>query len=336
MTSPEDLYRQLQSAQIPPLILLYGQEPFLVQRAVHAVRRAVLADENDAFNDHQFVAREAKAEQILEAALTLPVFAPRKLVTVKDFHLLPAAELDLLSDYLENPVAETCLLLVADKIDARRKFFQQFKQAGCLVEFKPLMEKHLPRHVRQVLDQHDVKISEDALALFCAMTGGSLYEIHGELEKLVNYIGPAQLIDVKDVQAVVSRGRAENVFELGRAVGQGRAEKALTLVLRLSAEGEPPLKILSMLVRHFRQLWKVRELQVKKYSPKDIAQLAGVPFFVVDGLIQQGKRFSRSDFLSIFELFIETDLAMKSSGADAQSLLDQLVLRLARIRAERG
>jgi DNA polymerase-3 subunit delta len=98
--------------------------------------------------------------------------------------------------------------------------------------------------------------------------------------------------------------------------------------MRLSSAGEAPLKILALLVRHFRQLWKVRELQVQKYPLKEIAKIAGVPFFIVAGLIQQGKNFSRNDFMRAHELFLETDLAMKSSGADAAALLDNLILCL--------
>lgn len=332
MSVPVEFYRQLRERRIPALVLLYGQEAFLVSQAVRALRKAVLAAEKDDFNDHQFNAKETSPSQIIEAAMTLPVFAERKLVTIKDAHLLSASDLEQLIPYLDNPVPETCLLLIAEKIDSRRKFFQQFKKLGTVVEFKPLAEKNLPQFVRHELDQRDISISADALALLCSLMSGSLYEVHAELDKLVNYIGECKLVDVKDVEAVVSRGRAENVFELGRVVGQGNAARALVLVGRLSAAGEPPLRTLALLVRHFRQLWKVRELQVQKYPTKEIAKVAGVPFFVIDGLIQQGKRFSRQDFIYAFNLFLETDLAMKSSGADAAALLDHLVLRLAKMK----
>ncbi|NOY12929.1 MAG: DNA polymerase III subunit delta, partial [Deltaproteobacteria bacterium] len=43
-----------------------------------------------------------------------------------------------------------------------------------------------------------------------------------------------------------------------------------------------------------------------------------------------GKRFSRKDFQRAYELFLETDLAIKSSGADAGALLESLMLRLTR------
>ncbi len=324
----EELYRKLRLKQVPELIFLYGQEPYLVQRAACSVRQAVLPDEKDDFNDDQFYGKEATAERILEAALTFPVFAPKRLVTIKDAHQLPAAELEKLLPYLQNPVSETCLLFIADKIDNRRKFFQQFKKTGALVEFKSLSEKDIPRYICKFFEQHDMKISEEAVGLFCSMVSGSLYELHAELDKLLIYVGDVRLIDIKDIQTVVSRGRAENIFELGNAVGRGDVARALTLVMRLSSAGEAPLKILALLVRHFRQLWKVRELQVQKYPLKEIAKIAGVPFFVVAGLIQQGKNFSRKDFTRAHELFLETDLAMKSSGADAAALLDNLVLCL--------
>lgn len=330
MTTPEELERQLASGQVAQLILLYGQESYLLQRAVRSIRKAVFSSECDDFNDNQFHGKETTASQILEAVLTYPVFAERRLVTVKDVQLLSAAEMEQLIDYLEQPVTQTCLLMVADKIDSRKRFYQQFKKHGLVVEFKPLAEKNIPQYIRQLLDQQEIKISSDALHLFCSMVSTGLHEIHSELEKLINYIGPSQLVDIKDVQAVISRGRAENVFELGNAVGRGDSAKALALILRLSAAGEPPLKILSLLVRHFRQLWKVRELQVQKYPNNEVARLAGVPFFVIDGLVQQAKRFSRNDFIRAHELFLETDLAMKSSGANPAALLDLLILRLVR------
>jgi len=324
----DELFRNLQAGKIPPLLFLYGKEPFLLQRAVKLIRKAVLEAEKDDFNDTLFYAKEASASAIVDAAMTLPVFAARRLVTVKDAQLLPAAELDGLLDYLRNPVAETCLLFIADRIDSRRKFFQQFKKKGVLIEFKPLRESEMPGHIRSFLDDRDYRISADALELFCSMVGDSLHEIHGELEKLLIYLGERTLVDVTDVQAVVSKGRAENIFELGNAVGRGDIGRAIELANSLTEAGEAPLKILSLLVRHFRQLWKVRELQVQNRSPKEIASTAGVPFFVIQPMIAQGKRFSRQNFYRAFELFLETDLAMKSSGADAEALLENLLLRL--------
>ncbi len=86
------------------------------------------------------------------------------------------------------------------------------------------------------------------------------------------------------------------------------------------------------MVRHFRQLWQVRELQVRNRSEAEIAKTVGVPPFVVGSMVKQGKRFSRNNFNRAHELFLETDLAMKSSGADGQALLESLILKLVQNR----
>ncbi len=324
----EELLQNVRANQVPELVFLYGQESYLMQRAARAIRKAVLVNDPDDFNDNLFFGKDATASQISEAAETLPIFAPRRMVTVKDAHQLPAAELELLLPYLKDPVPETCLLFWADKIDSRRKFFQQFKKIGSLVEFKSLTEKELPNYVRSHLNSIDRQMTADALSLFCAMVSGNLHEVHGELDKLITYAGERNLLDVPDVRAVISSSRVENIFELGNAVGRGEGGRALVLAKRLADSGEAPLKILSLLVRHFRQLWKVRELQVQNLNKREIVSGAGVPFFVIDTLVTQGKRFSRVDFQRAFSLFLATDLAMKSSGADSGALLESLLLTL--------
>ena len=324
----DDFYRQLKSGQIPPLLCLYGEETFLVRKAVESLRQAVFPDGHDDFNDSVFQGKELKAEQVIDTAQTLPMFAARRLVTIRDAQLIPVIEQEKLLPYLDNPAPETCLLLVADKIDSRRKFFQHYKKKGELVEFRPLTERDLPNYLKKRLSAQNVEIAADALNLFCSMVSTGLNEVHSELDKLLTYMGSATLIDVKDVHAVVSRGRAENVFELGNAVGRGDIAAALRLVSRLAAAGEAPLKILSLLTRHFRQLWKIRELRAQRCSARDIAAQIRIPYFVVEGLVQQAGRFSRSDFMHAHQLFLETDLAMKSSGANAEALLDLLIHNL--------
>lgn len=327
--TPAELQQAIRQQQIPELLLVYGQEGYLVERAVQQIKAAVLSGGTEDFNFNQYSAKEALAADIISTARTFPVFAARRLVLVKDAHQLAAAVQDELLGYLQNPVPETCFLLSGEKIDSRRKFFQVFKKRGAVVEFKPLYENQLPAFVREQLSADNYDITGDALTLFCSRVGTNLQEVRAELGKLQTYLGENRLVDVADVQAIVSNTRSENVFEIGNAVALGETGRAFVLIKRLTEEGEAPLKILSLLVRHYRQLWKLRELQVKGTSSKEMASLVGLPPFFVDGMVRQAKRFSAIDFRRAFELFLATDLAMKSSGADPDSLLEALLLKLA-------
>jgi DNA polymerase-3 subunit delta len=333
--TPEALQEAIQHRKFPPVLYLYGAEPFLLQQVVQQLEKSVLGSASADFNRNLFHGKGAAIEQILEAALTYPVFAERRLVLVKEAQSLTAGDYEALLDYVQHPAPETCLVFSADKIDSRRKFFQYLKKKQALVEFKPMNERQLPGFIRRQLEDVGFSITGDALSLFILRIGSSLLEVMTELEKLRLYAGNPRLIDVADIQAVVSNIRAENIFEIGNAVGRQDVGGALLLSRRLVADGEAPLKILSLLVRHFRQLWKARELQVEGRPAQDIARGVGVPPFVVEGLVAQGRRYSRTNFRKAFGLFVAADLAMKSSGSEPEVVLEDLLLKLAGGKSEK-
>lgn len=325
----DEFYRQLE-IDPPPLILLYGAETYLLQQAHQRIRSAIFGTTRDDFNDHQFHGKGARAEDIIDAATTYPVFAPRKLVTVNDFHLLAAAEQDKFSVYLERPLEQTSLLLIAEKIDSRRKFFQQFKKNGVVFKFDPLTDREIPDFVRREAQQRGIRIGREALDLLCSLVSNSLHEIEGELDKLMLYIGERREIGVADVEAIVSRGRSESIFALGEAIAKGDLIRALTLVRRFAAASEPPLLVLNLITGHYRLLWKIRALDSRQCAAADIARQVGRPPFIVPRLLEQARRFSRRHFMAAYALFIDTDLAMKSRGGDAEALLELMVIRLIR------
>ena len=331
--TPEALQQTINNHTLPPVIFIYGGEPFLRQKMLRQIEGAVLSPGSEDFNRQVFHAKGLAVEQVIETAMTYPAFAEKRLVVIKDAHALTASDLDDLLPYILKPAPETCLVFSGDKVDSRRKFFQTLKKNDALVELKPLTEWQIPSFIRNHLDGLGFTITGDALSLFVSRIGSGLHEVMTELEKLSLYAGKARLIDVSDIQAVVSNVRAENIFEIGNAVGQQHPGKALFLGRHLIADGEAPLKILSLLSRHYRQLWKARELQVAGRSPAEIAKGAGVPSFVVEGLITQGRRYSRKDFRRAFKLFVEADLAMKSSGSRPEVVLENLLLKLADSRS---
>jgi len=323
-----DFQTRLRQGELPPLIFLYGEEGFARDRAARQiVERYVPADARD-FNLTTFYGKDVDSRRILEEVQTLPVFAPHRVVLVRDAHQLSAADLDLLTDYLAKPLAETLLVFVADKIDKRRKFFQQFQKHGLLLEFRPLYDNQVPAFIREQLQEDGLQITEEAMELFCRRMGNQLAAIVVEIGKLRSYLGERRLVDVADIQAVVCDLRSNSVFELNDAIGRRQAPEALRLLSRLLADGEAPLGLLTMIVRHFRQLWKIVELLEEGVAGRELPARIGVNPYFINGLVTQARNFTRAELEAAFRRFLETDLALKSSGAHASVLLEQLVLEI--------
>lgn len=330
--TPAEFNRILETRKIPPLLFLHGEETYSIERAVQRLRDLLIAPEGRDFNYQIFYGKEVTAADVLDSARTLPVFASHRLILVKDAHHLPASELEKLLPYLKDPIAETVLLFCAEKIDGRKKFFQEFKKRGQLVEFKRLYDNQIPGFVRDQAREAGRSFTEDALALFSRRVGTSLQEVHSELRKLFDYLGDRDLVDVADVAAVVSETRAESIFDLTDALGRKDIGRALRLLRRLLDEGVVPLVVLAMMTRHFRQLWKTRELLEQGISRQELPRRVGVNPYFMDGLVAQARKFSPDRYRMVFERFLAVDLALKSRGAHAAALLEELILAVAEER----
>jgi DNA polymerase-3 subunit delta len=326
--TPAELTKRIRNQNVPSILLLYGPEPYLLNRSLQQILDALVPEEARDFNLQTFHALEASPEAIIDNARTFPVFAQRRAVVVRDVDKFKAADFDAFLSYVNEPVPETCLILVAEKIDRRKKFFQSIQKNGELVEFKQLYDNQIPAFVKEQVVAAGFRMTEAAMAEFSRRSGTNLQEIVGELEKLLQYVGDSQVVDVDDVKAIVSNTRVDSVFDMTNALGQRKAGDAVTLLRRLFDDSIAPLMILSMLARHFRQLWMCRELLDNGTGRADISRRIGVNPYFVDGIMAQCRLFDRPQYKSAFERFLATDLALKSGGGQPEALLEGLLLKL--------
>lgn len=326
--TPAELSKRIRSQTVPSLLLLYGSEPYLLGRSLQQLLDAIVPEEARDFNLQTFHARETTPDVIIDNARTFPVFAQRRAVVVRGIDKFKAADFDDFLPYVTDPVPETCLIFVAEKIDRRKKFFQSVQKNGDLVEFKKLYDNQVPSFVKEQVVAAGFRMTEDALAEFSRRSGTNLQEIVGELEKLFQYVGDEQIVDEVDVRAIVSDTRIDTVFDMTNALGQRKTGESLVLLRRLLDDGIAPLMILSMLVRHFRQLWMSRELLDNGVGRSDISRRIGINPYFVDGIIAQCRLFDRPHYRLAFERFLATDLALKSGGGQPEALLEGLLLSL--------
>lgn len=325
--SYEQFTQAIRDHRIPPILLLHGEEGYLVDQAARQVVAAVVPTEGRDFNLTIVHGRDLRGNDLIDQARTLPVFADRRLVVIRNVNEASADQLEIFSAYLDDPVPETFLLITAASIDKRRKFFQKITQVGEIIEFRRLYENQLPQFIRDRAREAGRTFTGPALKLFCRRVGNNLAEVMGELDKLTSYVGDREFFEEDDVAAVVSDTRVESVFALTDALGAGELDVALRLLGRLLDDGQPPLVILTMLIRHFRQLWKARELLSQGVSQKELSRRIGVNPYFLSGLLTQAKRCSDEQLRELFPRFLAVDLALKSGG-NSRSQLEGLVFSL--------
>ncbi len=334
-TTPNAFLAQINKVIPAPVYLFLGEEEFLLDSCLAALKKSTLKDAAEAFNYDLVFGEDSDAQEILTFCETLPVFASRRLVAVKHIDKLRPRSLDALQAYVIDPVASTCLALIGTKLDGRSKATQTLKKSAVLVECAPLLSRDIPRWIRQYSATIGLRIDEPGIVLLTSACGRDLYTVKHELDKLATYLTPHTHATLADIQALLAGESIDSVFEICNAIGRRDLASAL-LTMRATIEaGEPPLRLLALLTTQFRQLWKVKSLTQDvngtRLTPDALAKTAGLSSFRVKSLLTQVGQFTTNDLRAAFASIAEADSRLKGFGGQPPVIvLDALVIALCR------
>ena len=320
---------QLESAlkQQPPgpLYLIVGEEDLLRDVALATLKAAVLG-EGEEFNYDLFYGDEAGGADILTCALEMPVFAARRLIVVKTAEKLPARASEALLGYLAEPVETTTLVFVSPKLDGRLKFSQALARTAVTIDCSPLRDGQLTPWVARDAARLGVRLDEDAVQLLKEVSGGSLYGVRRELEKLSAYVSSDRPATAADVHILRGMEPGASVFDLTLAVADGHRGRALSILARNLEAGEAPLRILGSLAWQYRRLWKVKELVRSGGREGEAARTLRMDPMKVRSFLG---RFSEEHLHNALRLFLDADGQLKGGGSGhPKMVLEQVLLRL--------
>ena len=315
-----------------PLYVIVGEEDLLRDRAVAAIKAAAVPSDSGMidFNLELIYGDEADAAEILAKAQEAPAFAERRCIIVKGADKLSAGEGERLIEYLKQPVGSTTLAFVAPKLDGRTKFAQALKQTAVTVECGLPFEATLPDWIRAeaaavgvLLDDEAIGLLKDLIVSLKETTGGVLYLLRRELEKLAAYVPAGTIATAANVDAIRGGEGGASVFDLSHALAARDRVRVLRILARNLDAGEDPLRILGSLVWQYRKLWRLKHAG----SEAEAARMFRIQPFKVREFLG---RFSEAHLAAAFRLFLETDSKLKG-GAPAAArarTLEALLLAL--------
>lgn len=326
----QDVFAAIASGELDPVYCLHGPERYLVDRCLGALKAAALGPSaGHGLNHDVFELRESGLTAALTAAQTLPMFAKRRLVVGRGIDLLKGEDLEGLAEYAADPNPSTCLVLTGEKIDGRLKPFGVMRKAGYLHEFPRLRDRELPAWIAREASARKIALDPDGAQALAESAGPDLGRIAQALEQLSLYVGPTGRIRRADVEALIAETRERGVFELTKAIGDGNATAALTLLANMLANREPPLRIQFMLVRQLRQIWRAKELAAQGTPRMEIAGAVGIAPFFLDDVLAPARRMSEVALERSFRRLYLSDRTLKSSRIDPDLYITRLVRQLA-------
>jgi len=329
------LRRDLAAGKTAPVYLLHGEEAFLKEEAAARIRKVALGEGGAEALPWSMTVLEggtATLAEILDAARTLPMLSPRRLVVVKEAEKIREADADPLKEYLKNPSPTTCLVFIAGagKPDFRRAVFRALQEGAAAVEFPALKGASASKWIRERVRERDAQIDPEALAFLEAHLGSDLFRIDQELSKVLDFLAPSRKITAVALGEILGAAAAGSIFELAERVGAGEDAEAVRLLRGILADGEEPARLLFLIARQVRILILGKSLLRQGHRGKDLARALGVPPYpsILEKVQRLISRFPENAGPPSMRRILEADRAIKGGVGKGPAILERLVLDL--------
>jgi DNA polymerase-3 subunit delta len=326
---PGDLAAEWKAGKFRPVYYLFGEESASKADAVLKLKALFKPDD---FNLREFSGDpNSEYSAIISEALTLPVFADKRLVIVRN-PKIPAEARAAFTDYLRSPSASTTLVLLCEdrKPDKKDALAAAAAQAGAVCVFSPMTEEEAVERLLSEAKKAGKNLDPAAATALTEQAGTDWGILSGELEKALLFAGKATNIGLEAVSASMGFRKATDPWAFERLVSSRDLKACLTYLLEAFADAKPEEVVFRSLAQaraaYLKQL-KAKRMLKSGASTRDIEMKLRI--FYDRDFFTRAQRVSeerlRRDLRRLLE--VETDLKSKA-WLDAKIEFEQVVVEL--------
>ena len=329
----KQLKQDLNKGTIGRCYVLYGEEDYLREHYLAALRKALIPEGMETFNLHRFAGKDLDMRTLSEAVDAFPMMCERTLVEVTDCDLFKnEARRDALLNLLSDLPDYVCLVFVYDQLEYKSggntKLGKLLKKQAVIVHFQPQTQSDLNAWIRRRFKHYGKDIGNDLAEYLCFLCGGLMTGLSGEIDKVALYASGSN-ITRSDIDAVADPVLDAKVFQMTDALTQGGFGRAFQVLSDLFLMNTEPIMILAVLGRQVRQLWSARLLLEHRMGAGDLAQLWEMRSdWQARKIMDASRRFDLNWCRRAVVLCAQADLDMKSTGLNSRELLTDLLLQL--------
>ncbi len=344
------------SGEMPPVLLFFGEERFLLDEAFDKVISNLIPDEQAKFDFEKLDGNELDYSKLVDACLSYPFVSDKRVVVVNNFESLagkPSTKENIhqgFEKYLENPQPTTCLILKADisslngisyelsssknKAKAEKKLkllkfpYSKLFVDNICIEFPRMKESQYPQWVIKRFELFKRDIDRDALELLLAQTNMDLREIDQEIRKVIALSGKGEKITSKDIARSLGTSHIYNVFELQKAVGSRQLTRSIEIMQKMLENEKQEVLIVTILSRFFTTLWKLDEVIKKNNNQYVIASAVGINTYFVSEYSDSLRQYKPGEINRAIKLLAAMDAKLKSGSVSPKLLLEEFFVKI--------
>lgn len=328
--SYDDLATAFRHRNFDPLYFFYGEETFLIDELQELLIDEALDPHQHDFNLDIVYGSEAEASKVIGLCQGFPAGAERRVVIVREFEKLENNR--EFKTYAEQPNSRAIVLLACtEKPNLSAHPYRALKEHATWSEFQSPYDNEMPGWIQEYVNGRGYEITPKAIQMLADYVGTDLQRASSEIEKLITFAGDRSELTADDVLAASGQTREFNVFELQKAIGEGRHADAERIAERILQQASNPqgeaIMIVIMLGRYFDKLWTLQKSGILRKNKYDLAGEIGVNPYFVEEYKQAAQRYDHSSITDAYSALMAADYELKGGSSRSPSLILTLVLR---------
>jgi DNA polymerase-3 subunit delta len=260
----------IEKGATPLCLFLYGPEDYLKEDLLRRAEAKLVAPGMKSFNFSTFDLTEGSLSDALAAAEAFPALGGARMVVIRNAERLSRSKSDreLLKTRLAEPPGSLALFMSAGDIDRKASVLGSLPGAVKPVLLRSFDDRDMDAWVTSKAAAMGLKLTPAAKGALLALSGGTMWQVSNELEKLKVNVGERDEVTDGDVRDLVPGTSRHSALALADAVREGDRRGAAKIASELLKLGEAPASLTALLSSVTFRSWASRGASTSSDSPR--------------------------------------------------------------------
>ncbi len=332
----DELNKLIRSGAVPRILFFFGEEEFLLDNRVEAIKKKLAPGELARFNCSYFDGK-ADPDEIIAAAEMLPQGGDRRLVVVKNsglFANLTTSGFKSIKSYAAELPDYVCLIFREPGFDPKKLKSLKFIEdaGGGVVNFERMPVNKLEVWVEKTLEKAGKRIPAKDLSYFVRSSGPSMGKLDNECRKLILYMGENRHnVTRADIDAVVDKSAEVKIYDIfsGSIIG-GSGGKAMEQLKSLKNENVRPTVVLSVILDGVYELLLCKLLKQDGLTAREMSEYFDrhVPMFAINKAVENSRRYGEGELKRFVDRGLKYSVDIKTGRLDGWDAVELYVSEL--------
>ena len=331
-----DLAQNIKKGKFEKIYLFYGEERYLSRLYAEQISKKAVEDFRE-LNVHSFESN-AKVEDIILAAESVPVISEKSVVSITDFNFsaLSKNEQQTFLDFIED-LPDFCVVILwydRQELDKKKNksLIDAVLKAGNAIEFTRKDQNALIKIMCSRAAKQGVNMQPTVARYVISLCSDDLENLLSETDKLCNYVDN-KVVTIDDVDQIVSVSNEVSIYNLSAQIIEKDFKKAFSTLKNLFDNKVDPTFILITLSKAFVDVYRVKMAESEGVSLSQIGAdfKYGNRAFVLNKCKTSAKSIDKKSAENIIKYLYQSTMKIKSCEIEPKIVVETAVLELIRM-----